>query len=200
MTTETIEQRLRCFVDAPNDADWQDVLRRADRMSATTTKRAWLPEGRRRWGSLLVAAVVVVAVAVAPALAFSRTVREFVGLSSSPAPLIQRWVQATLTGTITRNPNPRPGTMITITWTIGEPGKTLDPGFGGEGLFLRLVSKSGAPTERIPAHGARGRYSATTRVPLGGIRNIQLGIIGYSNGPTGRHKAPGLFPITNNPY
>jgi hypothetical protein len=148
---------------------------------------------------MLVAAVVVVAVVVAPALAFSRAVRELVGLSSSP-PVIQRWVQATLTGTIVQNPNPRPGTLVTITWTIGEPGKTRDPGFGGSGLFMRLLSKTGASAKITPAHGTDGRYSATTRVPPGGIRNIQLGIIGYSDGPTGRHKAPGLFPITNNPY
>lgn len=198
MSTEMIEERLRSFVAAPDDADWQDVRRRADVMPAAARQRGWRPVKRRRWGSMLVAAVVV-AVAVAPALALSRTVRELVGLSSSP-PVIQRWVQATLTGTIIQNPNPRPGTLITITWTIGESGKPRDPGFGGSGLFMRLLSKTGAPTKSTPAHGTHGRYSATTRVPPGGIRNIQLGIIGYSDGPTGRHKAPGLFPITNNPY
>lgn len=198
MSTETIEDRLRSFVDAPNDADWQDVLRRADAMPAATRQQVWRPVKRRRWGSVLVAAVAVVAVAVAPALAFSRTVRELVGLSSSP-PVI-RWVGATLTGTIIQHPNPRPGTLITITWTIGEPGKPRDPGFDGAGLFMRLLSKTGAPPKTTPAHGTHGRYSATTRVPPGGIRNIQLGIMGYSDGPTGPHKAPGLFPITNNPY
>jgi hypothetical protein len=163
--------------------------------SATPRFIPWLP---RRAHSLVAAAVLVSAVVGAPALAFSSTVRELVGLSSSP-PVIQRWVQATLTGTIIDNPNPRPGMIITVTWTIGAPGKPRDPGFGGTGLFMRLLSKTG-PTIQVPAHGSRGRYSATTRVPAGGIKDLQLGIIGYSDGPTGHHSTPGLFPITNNPY
>lgn len=165
----------------------------------TDTSRWLIPALPWRARSLVAAAVLVPVVVVAPALAFSTTVRQFVGLSSSP-PVVQRWVQATLTGTIIDNPNPRPGTTVTIAWTIGEPGKPRDAGFGGTGLFMRLLSKSGAPTERTRAHGTRGRYSATTRVPPGGIRDIQLGIIGYSDGPTGHDTTPGLFPITNDPY
>jgi hypothetical protein len=198
--SDVLADEFALITDRADDSDWHDVCRRADEISCRAhTSRPPTRVLPRRTQYLLAAAVLIAAVVVAPALAFSTTVRQLVGLSSSP-PVIQRWVQATLTGTIIQNPNPRPGTMITITWTIGEPGKLRDPGFGGTGLFMRLLSKTGAPTRRTPAHGARGRYSATTRVPPGGIRNIQLGVVGYSDGPTGHHAAPGLFPITNNPY
>jgi hypothetical protein len=166
---------------------WSDVIARAQ------TRQPRGSRGR----SLAVAAVLLAAVVVAPALAFSTSVRQFVGLASTP-PVAQNWARATLTGTI--NHSPRPGTLITITWTIGEPGKLRDPGFDGQGLFIRLLSKAGGAAQTGTAHGSHGRYSAIVRVPSGGIRDIEIGIDGLSVGPTGRHPAPVLFPLTNDPY
>jgi hypothetical protein len=61
--TQMIEERLRSFLAAPDDADWQDVLRRA----AETPARA-APLFTRRRMALALAACIAVA---APAVVFS---------------------------------------------------------------------------------------------------------------------------------
>ena len=72
--TVTIEERLRRFAAAPEDADWQDVLRRAD-----MAPRRRLRLTRRR----LVVAVVIVAIALTlPALALSGALGTLVGFSN----------------------------------------------------------------------------------------------------------------------
>lgn len=75
--TQIVEQRLRSFIDAPDDADWQDVLRRA----GEAPTRA--PVFARRRMVLAFAACVVVA---APAVVFSGL------LGSSHTPAGQRHV------------------------------------------------------------------------------------------------------------
>jgi hypothetical protein len=61
--TQMIEERLRSFLVAPEDADWQDVLRRAEE---TSTRAA--PRFKRRRTALALAACIAVA---APAIVFS---------------------------------------------------------------------------------------------------------------------------------
>ena len=102
-------------------------------------------------------------------------------------------VRATLT---TRIPVRAPaGTQLKVGWTLAyrdlHGGRHL---FGGGGVFVRLVSATGAGAETTYVR-CSGRCSATVRVPKGGIRDIQIGIRGYST--TG----PGdmLFAITNDP-
>jgi len=151
-----------------------------------------LPWTRRRSVRVLVAAVVAAAIVVAPALALSPSMREFVGLTSnaSSPPIARGWVKATLTGPV--DLTARPGTRIRIAWTF-------DHRFGGGGIFVRLVSASGGPAEIAAAHGAPGHYAAVVRVPDGGIGAIQIGIEGTTSGANGTHPAPVLFPITNDP-
>jgi hypothetical protein len=108
-------------------------------------------------------------------------------------------VKATLT---TRVPVSAPaGTMVRIGWTLGyrDAHGRLHP-FGGRGIFVRLLGHPGVPAHTAFAHGTTGGYAATVRVPQGGLRGIQIGIRGWSNGPTGTHRADMLFPITNNPF
>jgi len=92
------------------------------------------------------------------------------------------------------------GTALHVSWTLtyrDEDGR-LRP-FGGEGIFVRLLSASGGPSTTAFARGTTGGYAATVRVPEGGIRAIQIGIEGWSSGPNGTRRADELFPITNVP-
>jgi hypothetical protein len=161
---------------------WDDVL---DRLEADAT----VPEppergratGARRWivGRPLIApiaAVVAIIVLAAPALAFSPKIRELVGLKSAPyAP--HQTIVAKLTGVRIRTPYPRYGPpLVTVTFTVGEAGKA--PGTGvprGSALFVALVGKSGSPGKLVKAQGSHGRYQATGRAPVGGIKNILIG-------------------------
>jgi hypothetical protein len=77
--TLTIEERLRRFAVAPGDADWRDVLRRAD-----MTPRSRRPRLTRR---RVVAAVVVAVIALAlPALAVSGALDSLFGISNPGTP------------------------------------------------------------------------------------------------------------------
>jgi len=107
-------------------------------------------------------------------------------------------VKATLT---TRVPLTAPaGTTLRLAWTLAyrDDSGRRHP-FDGEGIFVRLLSATGAPARAAPAHGTAGHYAATVRVPEGGIRAIQIGIVGWSTGPNGTRRADALFPITNDP-
>jgi hypothetical protein len=128
-------------------------------------------------GRVLFAAVVLVAVVVtAPALALSGTVRELVGLHtvSHRGPFFA----ARVTNVVIHGPHASPGTLITITFTVGEQGKRPGVGVPRGSSFLVLVSpKSGAGSGHLAAaHGANGRYQTTTRLgPGSGIGSIQIG-------------------------
>ena len=81
---EMLEARLRRFVSAADDADWQEVLRRADlpeRGEQTVSRHVRLP--RRR---LAAAAVVAVALAI-PALAVSGVLGSLFGFSNHGTPV-----------------------------------------------------------------------------------------------------------------
>ena len=89
-----------------------------------------------------------------------------------------------------------PGTRIHVTWTLtsadGRP-------FGAGGVFVRLRSASGAKPEigYAPTSSASGEYAATVVVPEGGIGDVEIGLRGWTSGPTGRHRSDLLFPIAN---
>jgi hypothetical protein len=104
-------------------------------------------------------------------------------------------VKATLTTSI-RLDAPA-GSRLRVAWTLtyaDADGKVHL--FGAGGVFVRLLSASGAGAETAFAHGTQGRYGATVIVPRGGIRDIRIGIRGWtSNG----RRADVLFPITNDP-
>ncbi len=126
-------------------------------------------------GRLLVAAAVLVAAIVAaPALAFSTTVREFVGLTKpSPPPFLV----ATITSVVGHKHQAVP--MVTVTFTVGEHGKSVGTGVPLASEFFVFVVAKIAPERNsrdfVTANGAHGRYSATTVLPPGGIASIQIG-------------------------
>jgi hypothetical protein len=103
-------------------------------------------------------------------------------------------VKATLTTSI---PLDAPaGTRLHVAWTLASADGTP---FGAGGIFVRLVSASGAGAETAFASAYTGEYTATVRVPEGGIGDVEIGIRGFTSGPTGRHRADVVFPITNDP-
>jgi hypothetical protein len=143
---------------------------------------------RRYRGRLLVAAAVVVAAVIAaPALAFSTTVRELVGLSHRVSP---PFLVATVTSVVVHKHQPVP--MVTISVTVGEHGKSIGAGvpLGSDfQVFVwgKLLRDNFWHAE---ANGARGRYSATLVQPRGGVRMIQIG--GYEPNDFG-YAAGGQF-------
>jgi hypothetical protein len=103
-------------------------------------------------------------------------------------------VKATLTTSI---PLDAPaGTRLHVGWTLASPDGSP---FGAGGIFVRLASASGARAETAFARGDTGGYTATVRVPEGGIGDVVIGIRGFTSGATGTHNADVLFPITNDP-
>lgn len=88
------------------------------------------------------------------------------------------------------------GTPLRVAWTLGyvdEHGRRQP--FGGGGIFVRLLSASGAGAEDGLASGKPGDYAATVLVPEGGIGDVAIGIHGWSDGKP----SDLLFPITNDP-
>ena len=70
--------------------------------------------------------------------------------------------------------------------------------FDGDGIFLRLLSATGAAARTALAHGTSGHYAATVRVPEGGsVRSRSASSL--VDGPNGTRRADALFPITNDP-
>jgi hypothetical protein len=131
-------------------------------------------QGRWRPGVRSVAATVLVlaAIAAAPALAFSTTVRQLVGIEARNARAPH--LQATVTGVSVHN---RPvGAVATVTFTVGELGKHAGVGIPAGSVFLVLfIPRRGGSTHLIQATGANGHYSVTGWVPRGGLRGVWIG-------------------------
>jgi hypothetical protein len=87
---QVIEDRLRSFVSVADDADWQDVVRRAGAAQpVSVTSRRWRqksrplrPVGRRALLALALAAAVAV-----PAVAFADDIGRLLGLSNQGTPV-----------------------------------------------------------------------------------------------------------------
>ena len=106
-------------------------------------------------------------------------------------------LQATLTGVVIHK-KPRFGPPdVTITFTVGAPGKP--PGSGipfGSSVFVLPYNRAGRPSSMAQAHGRDGRYSVTTNLPPGGIGGLMIG--GWLNNRRGPPTARGglWIPIT----
>lgn len=93
-----------------------------------------------------------------------------------------------------------PGTTIRVGWTVDVPdgGGGRQP-FNAIGMFVRLISRTGAPATigfaSATAH-SDGRYAAEVRVPAGGIGGIRVGLRGSADGKS----ADLYFPLENDPF
>jgi hypothetical protein len=110
-------------------------------------------------------------------------------------------VKATLTTTIPLDA--AAGTRVRVAWrlfSVDERGKKRP--FGAGGVFVRLLSASGAEAkEGLASAGpsGTGEHEATVVVPEGGIRDIEIGLHGWTSGVAGTRQSDLLFPITNDP-
>jgi hypothetical protein len=97
----------------------------------------------------------------------------------------------------------KPGAKLKVAWTVTRPGPNGPIAFDATDVFVRLRGPAGADTREAFATfkpHPDGAYSATVKVPRGGITKIEIGVAGtrtYSNGKSER--ADLLFPITNAP-
>jgi hypothetical protein len=134
----------------------------------------------RRLSLALAAAAVVAAVAVVPAAA-------------------KEDVKATLLSTIPTEA--RPGAKLDVSWklfSIGAHGRHVP--FEAGSVFVRLSSASGSQTEEAFAQPvAPGFYRAKVTVPKSGIGGVEIGLEGWTNGPSGTHRSDLIFPVTNRP-
>jgi hypothetical protein len=95
------------------------------------------------------------------------------------------------------------GTQLRIAWrlfSVDDEGRR-EP-FGASGVFVRLLSASGADAEvgLAPAEAhPTGEYEATVTVPEGGIRDVEIVLMGWRSDATGTRRADLIFPITHDP-
>jgi hypothetical protein len=90
-----------------------------------------------------------------------------------------------------------PGSKVTVVCTLThvEAGKRRP--FGGGYVFVRLVGAFGTRSPLVYGVGTRrlGRYRASVRVPRGGSKRLEIGIMGTVCDAKGCRSAPKLFPI-----
>lgn len=96
-----------------------------------------------------------------------------------------------------------PGNRLRLAWTltsVDEDGQRRP--FGASGVYVRLLSASGAAAETGFARTdvrADGEYAATVAVPEGGIGDVKIGLVGWVSDPRGTRRSDAFFPITNDP-
>jgi hypothetical protein len=164
-----------------------ELLAIADAISATALTRDGGRGSRasspgtspRRTRVLVAAAVLAAAVATAPALAFSTSLRGLVGLSTNGTS--QPRFVARVTGVALHARRPRPGALVTVTFTVGERGKPPGTGIPPRSTFFVLLG--GNPTHMVAARGRDGRYRATIRLAQSTIGGIEIGGFMPTKGP-----------------
>lgn len=105
-------------------------------------------------------------------------------------------LRATVTKVVFHKPPPYGPATVTITFTIGEPGK--HPGSGvpkGSVFDVLATGKNGTSFPMVQARGVNGHFRVTVRVPAGGLGRVNFG--GWLNIPTGSPTAKGgyLIPV-----
>jgi hypothetical protein len=89
----------------------------------------------------------------------------------------------------------RAGTLITVTFTVAEPGKA--PGTGvpvGSVFQVQLTRNPGPPTKLVPAAVHDGRYSVAVRWPGG--RLLRVGVGGFLTGASPTAAGGFWLPVT----
>ena len=97
-----------------------------------------------------------------------------------------------------------PGARIRIAWAVdAADGRGGRQPFGASGMFVRLLSRTGARSTlgfARPPSRLDGRFSATVTVPAGRIGGIRLGLRGTSCGVSGCRRSDLVFPLANDPF
>jgi hypothetical protein len=93
-----------------------------------------------------------------------------------------------------------PGSTIQVRLAVDVPdGQGGRRPFGAGGMFVRLLSRTGAPSTVGLADG-RGRFQTMLRVPSGGIGGVRVGLRGTSCDASGCRASDALFPLVNDPF
>jgi hypothetical protein len=106
-------------------------------------------------------------------------------LALVPSALAKEDVKAELT-----SPFPAgalPGAEIELSWRLTSPSGP----FGAVGVFVRLVDAAGGAPSDATAPQSNGVFTATVRVPPGGVGSIRIGLHGTSDV---------FFPLVNDPF
>jgi hypothetical protein len=94
----------------------------------------------------------------------------------------------------------KPGSAIQVRWAVDVPdGHGGRRPFGAGGMFVRLLSKTAAPSTIGFADGG-GRFQAMLRVPAGGIGGVRVGLRGTRCDASGCRASDALFPLVNDPF
>jgi hypothetical protein len=93
----------------------------------------------------------------------------------------------------------QPGSRITVVWTLTFVEEGQRRPFGGGAVFARMFGSDGARSARVYAEPrAPGRYWAAVRVPRGGVKRVEFGLMGIvcdAKGRPGCRPAAKVFPI-----
>jgi hypothetical protein len=119
------------------------------------------------------------------------------GLAAALPAAAKEGVKATLESTIPLDASP--GTKLDVRWSLAsrdEHGRRQP--FGAGMVFVRLFGEPGSAPKTAYTHGG-GTFEATVVVPDGGIRDVQIGLRGFTSGANGTRNADMIFPITNDP-
>lgn len=130
-------------------------------------------------GSILVS-VMLASLLAAPAHASS---------ASSPR------LVATVQNAIAHKPYPRAGALITVVFTVGEPGQPPGSGVPSGSVFdVQLTRRNGLPTHLMTATGENGQYRVTIRWSGGLIGRIRIG--GFLNAVPSTAQGGFWLPVT----
>lgn len=135
--------------------------------------------------SAKLACVMATAALAAPAVAIAS--------KGSPPPRLV----ATVEHVIGHKPYPRPGSFVTVTFTVGEPGKPPGSGIPPGSVFeVQLTRTTGSPTSSLMtvARGRRGHYRVTVRWPGGHVGGVAIG--GFLNAMPSPANGDFWLPVT----
>lgn len=92
----------------------------------------------------------------------------------------------------------RPGATISVEWAVRVPDERLGSApFGAGSMFVRLLSKTGAPsTVGFTDTDRDGLNRARVEVPAGGIGGVRVGLRGWNDYGV----ADVRFPLANDPF
>ena len=94
----------------------------------------------------------------------------------------------------------KPGSTLQVRWAVDVPdGQGGRRPFGASGMFVRLLSRTGAASTVGLADGG-GRFQTMLRVPSGGIGGVRVGLRGMSCDASGCRASDALFPLVNDPF
>jgi hypothetical protein len=90
------------------------------------------------------------------------------------------------------------GATLHVEWRLAE----LNSGrpFGAGGIFIRLIGPTGARTTAAASESRPGHFAASVGIPAGGIRQIRIGLHGWTYGPAGTTRGDMFFRIVDNPF